>query len=153
MAKKTTKKNTKKSTSRATKKEVAKKVEQTLIETPNDEMEAALDEIEEGAKEIEQEEDAVFREKEASLMQEIEDFVDQDPPMIETISEPSYTPTEKEINQVIEVMNGDPGVVSPIDKIEEEAMAETFKDNNKNKKLINNMIGYSWNGMEIDYIL
>ena len=139
MAKKTTKKNTKS----AVKKKVTKKVEQTLIETQNDEMEVALDEIEEGAKEIEQEEDAVFGE---------EDFVDQDPPMIETISESSYTPTEKENNQVIEVMNGDPSVVLPIDKIEEEAMAETFKEN-KPRKMNGDPFTYSWNGQEIDYIL
>ena len=140
MAKKTTKKNTKS----ATNKKVAKKVEQTIIETPNDEMEAALDEIEDGTKEIEQEEDAVFGEE--------EDFVNQDQPMIETISEPSYTPTEKEINQAIEVLNGDPSVVLPIDKIEEEAMAETFKEN-KPRKMNGDPFTYSWNGQEIDYIL
>ena len=61
---------------------------------------------------------------------------------------------KEEVNQdpPLEVMNGDPTVVTTIDKIEEEAMAETFKENKK-KRLINNMFGYSWNGQEIDYIL
>lgn len=59
---------------------------------------------------------------------------------------------EVDQDQPLEVMNGDPTVVTTIDKIEEEAMAETFKENKK-KRLIDNMIGYSWNGQEIDYIL
>lgn len=52
----------------------------------------------------------------------------------------------------IEVMNGDPTVVTTVDEIEEEAMAQTFKENKK-KRTIDNVIGYSWNGTEIDYIL
>jgi hypothetical protein len=46
-------------------------------------------------------------------------------------------------------MNGDPTVVSPIDEIQEKAFADTFKDNKINKR-IDNFIGYSWNGMEMD---
>lgn len=69
---------------------------------------------------------------EDKIVTEKMDLVEQDPPL-ETISvETSMT--------------------NPIDEIGEEAMAETFNENKK-KRLIDNMIGYSWNGQEIDYIL
>ena len=65
------------------------------------------------------------------------DFVEQDPPL------------EKEL----EVMNGDPTVVAPkedkILKIQMEALTATFKENKINKR-VDNSIGYSWNGMEMD---
>ncbi len=137
------KKSPKKTT---TKKTTAKKVEKIIIDTtPKDEMEAALDAIEEGAKEAEQleSEDAIFGEEQGNswddpnVWQAKEDFkeVDQDPPM--------------------EVMNGDAAVLTPTDEISEEAMKETFKEvkENKSRRLNGDPFTYSWNGMEIDYIL
>ena len=65
------------------------------------------------------------------------EHVEQDPPL------------EKEF----EVMNGDPTVVTPkedeILKMQMEALTATFKENKINKR-IDNSIGYSWNGMEMD---
>jgi hypothetical protein len=65
------------------------------------------------------------------------EYVEQDPPL------------EKEF----EVMNGDPTVVTPkedeILKMQMEALTATFKENKINKR-VDNSIGYSWNGMEMD---
>ena len=55
-------------------------------------------------------------------------------------------------NPPLEVMNGDPTVVTTVDEIEEEAMAETFKENKERKGNVDPFT-YSWNGIEIDYIL
>lgn len=143
------KKSPKKTTSKKT---TTKKVEKIIIDTtPNDEMEAALDAIEEGAKqavvnEIEEQlesDNIPFGKEEGNswddpkVYETKEDFkeVDQDPPM--------------------EVMNGDAAVLTPTDEIEEEAMKETFKGvkENKSRKLNGDPFTYSWNGIEIDYIL
>lgn len=74
-----------------------------------------------------------------------------DPPMEDEIEA-----EKKRIEEAIgmEIMNGDPSVINPIEEIEEEALAETFKDNkinHKDAKAIGNIFGYSWNGMEMDW--
>lgn len=74
-----------------------------------------------------------------------------DPPMEDEIEA-----EKKRIEEAIgmEIMNGDPSVINPIEEIEEEALAETFKDkkiNHKDAKIIGNIFGYSWNGMEMDW--
>ena len=68
--------------------------------------------------------------------QEEVEHVEQDPPL-------------EKIEKEFEVINGDPTVVTPVDEIQEEALAETFKENKINKRM-DNFIGYSWNGMEMD---
>ena len=70
----------------------------------------------------------------------------------ETIEEISDTSEAIEKDPPLEVVNGDPSVVTPTDEIEEEAMANTFKKNNT-RKLNVDPFTYSWNGQEIDYIL
>ena len=110
-------------TPKKTTKKETKKVEETVVETVNNEMEIALDAIED--------EDKVEEVNEVK-----EEVVEQDPPL--------------------ETVNGDPAVVAPKDEIleiQEEALNNTFKENKKHKKLIDSMIGYSWNGQEIDFIL
>jgi hypothetical protein len=72
----------------------------------------------------------------------IEEIVEQDPPL-ENVENKATMELE------LETMNGDPTVVTPVDEIQEEALAETFKENKINKR-VDNMIGYSWNGMEMD---
>lgn len=42
------------------------------------------------------------------------------------------------------------GVVD-IKEIHDEALANTFKENNFSRKELGNMFGYSWNGQEIDF--
>lgn len=55
----------------------------------------------------------------------------------------------------MEVMNGDPTVVTEkedkILEIQKEAFKSTFKENKKSSRLLDKSFGYSWNGMEIDY--
>ena len=127
MAKKeTTKKTAKKST---TKKKVIKEVAEKIIES-----------------------------------QEKVELVEQDPPIeqeyLDAIAE--NMATEEQIKKAIEFMNGDPSVIIPsndielkeVDEIEEAAFKETFKSvksENKKSRKIDNMFGYSWNGVEIDY--
>ena len=63
----------------------------------------------------------------------------------------------EQIEETIEVMNGDPSVVVPLNdtfEIQEKALEETFKslkDNKKSNRIIDRMFGYSWNGMEMDF--
>jgi hypothetical protein len=68
--------------------------------------------------------------------QQQEEIVEQDPPL-------------ENIKKEFEAMNGDPSVISKVDEIQNEAFAETFKENKINKR-VDNFIGYSWNGMEMD---
>ena len=71
--------------------------------------------------------------------------------------EPEYKQTAEQIEETIEVMNGDPSVIVPLNEtfeIQEKALEETFKslkDNKKSNKIIDRMFGYSWNGMEMDF--
>ena len=69
----------------------------------------------------------------SGVKEDFKEVVDQDPPL--------------------EVMNGDPTVVTEVEEIEEKAMAETFKENKKSNRIIDRTFGYSWNGQEIDFIL
>ena len=136
MVKKTTK-TTKKSTPRATKKvEITEKqyseaVVKDIEKVSNEEVTTIIDNLKDDEIELNQEYLEEVK-KVSGVKEDFKEEVNQDPPL--------------------EVMNGDTTVVTTIDKIEEEAMAETFKENKK-KRLIDNMIGYSWNGQEIDYIL
>jgi len=68
--------------------------------------------------------------------QQQEEIVEQDPPL-------------ENVKKEFEVMNGDPSVISKVDEIQNEDFAETFKENKINKR-VDNFIGYSWNGMEMD---
>ena len=98
--------------------------------------------------------------------------VDQDPPLednredepiMETNSEPEYTPTVEQFEKAIETMNGDPSVIIPSNEIEinkdltleieRKAFRDTFRElnNNEKKSKIDRTFGYSWNGMEMDY--
>lgn len=84
----------------------------------------------------------VTPEEDVKIEQEVlEAVVDQDPPLEEEL----------------EVMNGDPTVVVPeedeISKMQMKALTMTVKDNKENKDnnpFTRDMIGYSWNGMEMD---
>lgn len=73
----------------------------------------------------------------AEAIEEAAPIVEQDPP--------------------IEVMNGDPSVIVPINEtfeIQEKAMENTFrslKENKQSNRIIDRMFGYSWNGMEMDF--
>jgi hypothetical protein len=80
-------------------------------------------------------------------------------PIMETCSEPEYTPTAEEADKAIdgfETMNGDPAVIAPkkeevkVTEIHEEAIKQTFKHINNRKGAIDRSFGYSWNGMEMD---
>ena len=80
-------------------------------------------------------------------------------PIMETCSEPEYTPTVEEVEKAIEgfeTMNGDPAVIAPkedktkVSEIHEEAIKQTFKHINNRKGAIDRSFGYSWNGMEMD---
>lgn len=131
MAKKEAKKTTKKST---TKKSVIKEVAEKIIES-----------------------------------QEKVELVEQDPPIeqefLDAVEENAAALKEQATKEV-EAMNGDPSVIIPsndielkkvdekVDDIEEAAFKQTFKSvkiENKKPKRINNMFGYSWNGIEMDY--
>lgn len=127
MAKKEAKKTTKKST---TKKSVIKEVAEKIIES-----------------------------------QEKVELVEQDPPIeqefLDAVEEKTAALKEQTTKEV-EAMNGDPSVIIPsndielkkVDDIEEAAFKQTFKSvkiENKKPKRINNMFGYSWNGIEMDY--
>ena len=80
--------------------------------------------------------------------EDLKDIVDQDPP-IEKEYLDAIVENKATMELELDVMNGDPTVVSPIDEIQEKAFADTFKDSKINKR-IDNFIGYSWNGMEMD---
>jgi len=162
------------------KKTTTNKVKKPIIDTtPNDEMEAALDAIEEGAKqavvngdpsvlapleEIEEQldsDDIPFEKTEDNswndpkVYEAKEDFKDEDDKK-ETleIQKKIFMEAYDKVHQdpPMEAMNGDASVLTPTEEIEEEAMKETFKENKVSRKA-DNMFGYSWNGMEIDYIL
>lgn len=91
--------------------------------------------------------------------------VELDPPVeTEALEEALSMDTEvvekkepEQVEETIEVMNGDPSVVVPLNEtfeIQEKALEETFKslkDNKKSNKIIDRMFGYSWNGMEMDF--
>ena len=140
MAKKEAKKTTKKS---ATKKSVIKEVAEKIIES---------------------QEKVELVEQDPPIEQEFLDAVEENTaaePFIE-YKEHEYEPTEEQIEKAIEFMNGDPSVIIPsndielkkVNEIEEAAFKQTFKSvklENKKPKRINNMFGYSWNGIEMDY--
>jgi hypothetical protein len=91
--------------------------------------------------------------------------VELDPPVeTEALEEVLSMDTEvvekkepEQVEETIEVMNGDPSVVVPLNEtfeIQEKALEETFKslkDNKKSNRIIDRMFGYSWNGMEMDF--
>jgi hypothetical protein len=91
--------------------------------------------------------------------------VELDPPVeTEALEEVLSMDTEvvekkepEQVEETIEVMNGDPNVVVPLNEtfeIQEKALEETFKslkDNKKSNRIIDRMFGYSWNGMEMDF--
>ena len=87
-----------------------------------------------------------------------EDEMKKQEPIMETCSEPEYTPTVEEVEKAIEgfeTMNGDPAVIAPkeevkVTEIHEEAIKQTFKHINNRKGAIDRSFGYSWNGMEMD---
>lgn len=145
MAKKTTKKSTAKKTPKVTKKvEITEKQFSETMANETEKVAVDLNELEKyRTSENEYDMSKASSDEVTTMIDNLKDddeviitkndeIVDQDPPL--------------------EVMNGDPTVVTEVDEIEEEAMAETFKENKK-KRLIDNMIGYSWNGQEIDFIL
>lgn len=80
-----------------------------------------------------------------------EEIVEQDPPLENVEKEylDAIVENKATMELELETMNGDPTVVTPVDEIQEEALAETFKENKINKRM-DNFIGYSWNGMEMD---
>lgn len=86
----------------------------------------------------------------------LEEILSMDTEVVEK-KEPEHEPTAEQIEETIEVMNGDPSVVVPLNEtfeIQEKALEETFKslkDNKKSNKIIDRMFGYSWNGMEMDF--
>ena len=145
MAKKTTK-TTKKSTPRATKKvEITEKQYSETVINETEKVSVDLNELEK-YKTSENEYDMTkasseevttmidnLKDDDEVIITKDDEIVDQDPPL--------------------EVMNGDPTVVTEVEKIEEEAMAETFKENKKSNRIIDRTFGYSWNGQEIDFIL
>ena len=88
-------------------------------------------------------------------------------PAIEVISEPEPIPTENQVEEMIEVMNGDPAVLTdPVtesgtvaeplrakqeeeqESVEESAPVEEIKPQ---KSIFRRMFGYIWNGQEMDY--
>ena len=144
MAKKATK-TTKKSAPRATKKvEITEKQYSKSVVNETEKVSVDLNELEK-YKTSENEYDMTkasseevttmidnLKDDDEVIITKNDDIVDQDPPL--------------------EVMNGDPTVVTTVDEIEEEAMAETFKENKERKGNVDPFT-YSWNGIEIDYIL
>ena len=144
MAKKTTK-TTKKSTPRATKKvEITEKQYSEAVVNETEKVSVDLNELKKyKTSENEYDMTKASSEEVTTIIDNLKDddvvivkkdkIVDQDPP--------------------IEVMNGDPTVVTSVDDIEEKAMAETFKENKKSNRIIDRTFGYSWNGQEIDFIL
>ena len=86
----------------------------------------------------------------------LEEILNLDTEVVEK-KEPEYEPTAEQVEKTIEVMNGDPSVVVPLNEtfeIQEKALEETFKslkDNKKSNRIIDRMFGYSWNGMEMDF--
>ena len=132
--KKTTAKKT--TTKKATPKKVIKEVADSIIE--NSEKAEVRQEILDKIKF----DDAVLE----NLKKE--DEIKKQEPIMETCSEPEYTPTE--------AMNGDPAVIAPkedktkVTEIHEEAIKQTFKHINNRKGAIDRSFGYSWNGMEMD---
>ena len=75
-----------------------------------------------------------------------------------TVAEP-LREKQKDEDPPLEVENGDPAVLAPVEEkkveptIEEAAMKATFKNinNHKSSRLLDKSFGYSWNGMEIDF--
>lgn len=86
----------------------------------------------------------------------LEEILNLDTEVVEK-KEPEYEPTAEQVEKTIEVMNGDPSVVVPLNEtfeIQEKALEDTFKslkDNKKSNRIIDRMFGYSWNGMEMDF--
>ena len=143
--KKTTAKKT--TTKKATPKKVIKEVADSIIE--NSEKAEVRQEILDKIKF----DDAVLE----NLKKE--DEIKKQEPIMETCSEPEYTPTVEEVEKAIEgfeAMNGDPAVIAPkedktkVTEIHEEAIKQTFKHINNRKGAIDRSFGYSWNGMEMD---
>lgn len=77
---------------------------------------------------------------------------------LETLSEPAYEPTKEEIDEihtkVIETMNGDPSVVTPVEEPNKEVVPVEEPKTEPKKKImrrINRAIGYFWNGQMIEF--
>lgn len=114
-----------KTTKKTSKKEI-KKVEEVIVETSKEEMNTVLEAVETVNK---------------NEVNSSEDLIQND---------------ENTEVQELEAPNDEQSVVLPKDEIleiQEEAFNNTFKENKNNKKLIDNIIGYSWNGQEIEYII
>lgn len=131
MAKKETTKKKKTTTKKATSKKIIEEVAENIIENSNieEEMEVATEVVEDPIME-----DGTVAEPLRAKQE------DEDPPLEE-----------------VEVVNGDPAVLKPVEEkkeptIEEAAMKATFKhvNNHKSTRLLDKSFGYSWNGMEID---
>lgn len=108
---------------------------------------------------IEEVADSIIENSEkAEVRPEILEEIKKQEPIVETCSEPEYTPTVEEVEETIkgfETMNGDPAVIAPkeevkVTEIHEEAIKQTFKHINNRKGAIDRSFGYSWNGMEMD---
>ena len=128
--KETTKKTTKKATSKkATPKEVIEEVATSIIE--NTEVEKA---------EVRQEILDKIKFDEAVLENlKKEDEIKKQEPIMETCSEPEYTPTVEEVDKAIEgfeTMNGDPNVLTPIE--EPKVVDLTDKTFDEAKKVLGN---------------
>lgn len=154
--KKTTAKKT--TTKKATPKKVIKEVADSIIE--NSESVSATETEELEKIEVRQEILDKIKFDEAALenLKKVYEIKKQEP-IMETCSEPEYTPTVKEVEETIkefEAMNGDPAVIAPkedktkVSEIHEEAIKQTFKHINNRKGAIDRSFGYSWNGMEMD---
>ena len=94
-------------------------------------------------------------------------------PILETLSEPEYIPTAEEVNKILDVVNGDPAVLGPVEPTKEEQetadkeSVEKIKKEAENSKPIvvekkeskvnkiikkfNQNFGYLWNGQMIDF--
>ena len=127
MAKKEIKKPT------SVKKSFVKKQEEKIKPIKESEMEAAIEE------DID-DEGTIEDEPMVSVKEELENTINE---------EPSEVEEKKEEEVAVDVMNGDPSVITLVDEIHETAMNETFKENKTSR--IDNTIGYSWNGMEMDW--
>ena len=63
----------------------------------------------------------------------------------------TVTADEPKENDAIVAEKKEDIVKSFVEEIEEAAMNRTFKENKTKKRLIDDMIGYSWNGMEMEF--
>ena len=158
MAVKVKKTTAKKTTTKKAPKKVIKEVADSIIE--NSESVSATETEELEKIEVRQEILDKIKFDEAALenLKKVYEIKKQEP-IMETCSEPEYTPTVEEVEKAIEgfeTMNGDPAVIAPkedktkVSEIHEEAIKQTFKHINNRKGAIDRSFGYSWNGMEMD---